>query len=204
MPNWVSCTNIISGPAEEITRFMTAARGADRYHPPDKITDWGAFTNIQLEALMEEAQEHSKTSNKHGFCFHALHPMPLAVQILPYDPGTLQRVIAENEGVAAFCKKHNVNISGYEWESQNWGTKWGDCRTSIVEETPTHVEIYFETAWCPPHEFWEKVSADYPELTITMRYDEEMMQFAGEAIFDNGVMELDEWEPTLDDEADEE
>ncbi len=198
MPNWVYCNTSIVGPAEEIARFMAAARGANRYHSPDRITDWGAFTDIQLEALMEEAHAHSQTPNENGFCFHALYPMPMAIQILPYDPGTLQKAIDTNEGVAAFCRKHNVSISGYNWEHQNWGVKWGDCSTSVVEQSDTHVELYFETAWGAPHEFWEKVSADYPTLTITMSYEDEVSQFAGEAVFENGVMDLEEWEPEWD------
>lgn len=195
MPNWVFCNNTISGPAYEIARFMAAARGANRYHSSDEIVDWGAFTNIQLETLMQEAQAHSKTTNENGFCFHALYPMPLAVQILPYGPGTLQRAIAENEGVAAFCKEHGVNISGYDWEIQNWGVKWGDCCTSIVEEGEDYLQIYFETAWGAPHEFWKKVSADYPELIITMNYNEEARQFEGEAQYQAGEAFVVEWEP---------
>jgi hypothetical protein len=203
MPNWVYCNVTVEGPAEDMARFKAAARGAERFHPSERVDDWGAFTDIQLDALFQEAQAHSLTSNEVGFCFNALHPMPLAIQVLPYDPGTLAKSIASNEGIKAFCEQHGVSIAGYDWEHHNWGVKWGDCSTNIVEETDTRMDIYFETAWGPPHEFWEKVSADYPTLTITMDYTEEMSQFAGEAVFNNGVMELSEWDPDIEQDEDE-
>jgi hypothetical protein len=36
-----------------------------------------------------------------------------------------------------------------------------------------------------------------------MDYTEEMSQFAGEAVFTNGVMELSEWEPDVNEDEDE-
>jgi hypothetical protein len=202
MPNWVYCNVTVEGPAEDMARFKKAASKANRYYSTEKVTDWGAFTDIQLSALMQEAEAHSLSSNEEGFCFNALYPVPFAVQVLPYDPGTLDRCIRENEGIRSFCDIHDVNISGYDWEHQNWGVKWGDCSTSVQEVSDTHMSIYFETAWGPAHEFWEKVSADYPTLTIIMDYTEEMNQFAGEAVFTNGVMELSEWQPKDEDEED--
>jgi len=204
MPNWVYCNVIVEGPAEDMARFKKAASKANRYYHTEKVTDWGVFTDIQLSALMQEAEAHSLSSNEKGFCFNSLYPVPFAIQVLPYDPVVWRECIRDNEGVRSFCKTHNVNVSGYDWETRNWGVKWGDRSTEVQDVSDTHMSIYFETAWGPPYEFWKKVSADYLTLTITMDFTEEMGHVAGEAVFTNGLMNSSEWVPKKEEEEEEE
>ncbi len=199
MPNWVYCNVNVSGPAEDMAAFRAAARKGVRFYPENSDSDWGDFTDIQLEALMQEAARLQEVESKDEFDFHSLYPVPLAVQVMPYDDGTLNRLIKSNPAVAAFCKKYDV-VSGYDWERMNWGVKWGDCQTEITDESPESFSLYFETAWSPPHEFWKKVSADYPTLTISMDYSEEMSHFAGESEYHGGEAYINEWQPDLDDD----
>lgn len=196
MPNWVYCTTNVSGPAEDMARFFAAARKGNRFHlDSNKQEDWGGFTDIQLEALMQEALHLQNSESKDEFSFHGLYPVPLGVQIMPYDSGVFSRLLQRNPTVAAFCQKHGVTMGGYDWEHQHWGVKWGDCSTEVHDTSDTHMSLCFETAWDPPHEFWQKVSADYPTLTITMSYTEEAGHFEGEATYEAGQSHIDEWEP---------
>lgn len=207
MPNWVYSTVTVEGPAEDIARFISAAKGADhRYFlstfevgKEAKSNYWEAFTDIQIKSMIEDGMELTKP-NETGFGFHALFPIPAAILAMPYDEHNLRRLRDINPAVDAFCKAEGITMSGYEWEYENWGCKWGDCSTEVREVSDTHVNIYFETAWAPCHPFWKKVSADYPTLTITMDYTEEGGHFEGEAVYTAGSAEINEWVPERNEE----
>jgi len=202
MPNWVYCNATISGSAEDMAHFFAAAKkGGNRFFAhTDNVTNWGAFTDIQLELLVAEASSFLQKESR-VFSFHSLYPMPVAVQIMPYDPGVFSKTLESNPAIAAFCEKNNVTECGYSWEYNNWGVKWGDCGTEVNHISDTHLCVYFETAWGVPHSFWEKVSLDYPTLTFEMTYEEEGRDFAGEVTYLAGVKHVVEFD-TMDDDED--
>lgn len=196
MPNWVFCTTSIEGPEEDMTRFLKAAKTGRRFINQEiSYEDWGSFTDLQLEVLMEEAHNLQTAESQNLFSFHSLYPVPLAVQVMPYDPAVMREFVEKNPVIRAFCEKHKSDSSGYEWECNNWGVKWGDCHTEILGMKDNYLSLYFETPWSAPHKFWKKVSKDYPTLSIKMEYREEMEHFAGEAFYQAGQMYYDEWEP---------
>lgn len=204
MPNWVYCNATISGSAEDMAAFMEAAKkGGDRFHTSGDFPDWGAFTDIHLELLLEEASSFQQ-KNPRSFSFHSLYPMPKAVQIMPYDPGVFSKALESNPAIAAFCEKNNVTECGYSWEYNNWGVKWGDCGTEISSISETHLCVYFETAWGVPQNFFEKVSSDYPAITFEMTYEEECRQFAGRVTYLAGVEHLEEFDTEDEDSVDSE
>ena len=197
MPNWVYCTVNVSGPAEDMAAFYKkAARGKRFYLEGHSIQDWGAFTDIQLESLMQEAMSLQDSSGRNDFSFHSLYPVPPGVQVMPYDPNVFSDLINSNPTVAAFCQKHEVDMCAYDWEVQHWGAKWGDCNTIINSLDEEYLSLTFETAWNAPHEFWKKVSADFPTLMITMSYTEEGGHFEGEALYEGGEARIEDWVPS--------
>jgi hypothetical protein len=68
----------------------------------------------------------------------------------------------------------------YGWCNANWGTKWdvseADCNY-IEDRSENSIRLYFETAWSPPIEFYEKLL----ELgfSISAYYFEPGMGFVG-------------------------
>jgi hypothetical protein len=87
----------------------------------------------------------------------------------------------------------------YSWNIRNWGTKW-DVGVSNDEKWPDTelldedtngdnlVLVYkFNTAWSPAFPAMEKLSAQYPELLLTLNYQEET-GWGGEAEFLRGEM----------------
>lgn len=83
----------------------------------------------------------------------------------------------------------------YNWCNQFWGTKWGDCETSInngvnsndeVEDGATSLGIYYETAWSPADGLIEKVSELHPNLLFSVVSTEEADLFACWSVFHNG------------------
>jgi hypothetical protein len=62
----------------------------------------------------------------------------------------------------------------YDWNVRNWGTKWdvgvGDKEeypeTELMEEDETSLSYRFNTAWSPPLPAIEKLSAQYPDVSL--------------------------------------
>lgn len=58
------------------------------------------------------------------------------------------------------CPDGGDDFNWYHWCNANWGTKW-DVSVSdgnyIEEQSENSIKLYFETAWSPPIEFYEKM-----------------------------------------------
>ena len=78
------------------------------------------------------------------------------------------------------------NVDWYDWNIQNWGTKW-DVTADIElddewfdeEEEGAVAIVRFDTAWSPPIEFIQKVAPMFPTLTFELCFWEGGMGFAG-------------------------
>lgn len=58
------------------------------------------------------------------------------------------------------CPEGDDGISWYHWCNANWGTKWDVSESDgnyIEEQNETSIRLYFDTAWSPPIEFYEKM-----------------------------------------------
>ena len=88
--------------------------------------------------------------------------------------------------------------SWYEFNNREWGTKWDVAVSSDNNYKDTYIEEYengnnriayynFDTAWSPPIAAIEKLSAQYPDLLLTLSYEEET-GWGGEAEFLRGTM----------------
>jgi hypothetical protein len=83
------------------------------------------------------------------FSFHQLIPIPAEVEAQTYDP------------------------AGYEAEQELWGVKWGAYAVSRLDGAPDRAEYRFTTAWAPPFEFLQRVSAKWPTLRFLLSFGEE-------------------------------
>jgi hypothetical protein len=78
----------------------------------------------------------------------------------------------------ALIEKYGAD-NWYDFQTKNWGVKW-DVREFYTEaETENEIRLSFDTAWAPPIAFYEKLSADYPELIISASYYEGGCDFCG-------------------------
>jgi|688.fasta_scaffold91753_3 hypothetical protein len=95
-------------------------------------------------------------------------------------------------------KKNEDNIAKYghkdwyDWQYEEWGTKWGDCDTHLepmseMNNGAHEVSITFQTAWGSASEGFRKVSAMFPSLMFTFDYDEEAGFFAGMEVMKGGM-----------------
>lgn len=60
-------------------------------------------------------------------------------------------------------------ICWHTWRPENWGTKWNAYDTCRSSDT----EIQFDTAWNAPHPVLAKLSQNFPEDVIEVKYADE-------------------------------
>ena len=103
--------------------------------------------------------------------------------------------------------KEYGHATWYDWCVENWGTKWGVSRFSCNENT-----MIFETAWSTPEPIFEKLSQEFPDDYIELKYADECYSNYnnGHLTFNDGLIdaniELDEdfaaeiWDETIENE----
>ena len=175
MPNWVYNQLTIEGSPESVTKLKNQVSAP--------------FTREHDQWNMETQQMESKeyTYDNPIFAFwNIVRPTDLSIYALQKDP---------NEDPKKWFSGNNW----YDWNVRNWGTKWdvsvsNDDKypdTELIDEEPNGdnlVLVYkFNTAWSPAFPAFEKLSAQYPDLLLTLSYEEET-GWGGEAEFVRGEM----------------
>lgn len=188
MPNWCSQYCIVKGSPEALQEFIERVR------------------------IPEELKLEFKLDNPHGEIVHSLnHLYPCPEELRE----TISGSYGDPEKEAELKKQQDANIekygypTWYEWAQDNWGTKWGACNVRLDEEI-VHgcLDLQFDSAWGPSVGLLEKVSAQFPSLTIGVYCREEADFFAcwyvfhkGEIVFEgevdvDGCPEMEADDPT--------
>lgn len=113
------------------------------------------------------------------------------------DKSTLRGFVDSEFGGTELCPDHlvprNTNHPDwwYNWNVENWGTKWGagevwHDRTDNDSKVEGTTSYNFDTAWSPAEPVIAALAEKFPTLTITHRYCEGGMGYAGQVIFLNG------------------
>jgi hypothetical protein len=130
-------------------------------------------------------KKKSKTSGKdedgkawgHDFSFEPHLPLPKCLDIGPDDG----KVRPDNKAKTGFS-------SWYDRNNAVLGTKW-DVRGELCKgASDSRTAVYsFESAWSPPEAGVMAVSALWPTLQFELTWDEPGCDFAGKAIYKDGV-----------------
>ncbi len=79
-----------------------------------------------------------------------------------------------------FPKSGKNDDRWYNWNVQNWGTKWDITGSVEIDDyDDEQIEINFNTAWGPPIEVCNKLRDMFPEVGFSWFYDEPGMETAG-------------------------
>lgn len=78
------------------------------------------------------------------------------------------------------------NSNWYDWNVDNWGTKWDAVQPTVERDSEDRVHIRFDTAWGQPVEAIESLAKQYPSLKFSLEYEEEQ-GWGGEIVWKNGV-----------------
>lgn len=187
MPNWCSNTLTVSGPQEDLRRFISAARGREHSYNNFYNNPWEVFDEIRLTSILSTPPEDSE--REVDLSFHRLYPVPADVRSWPYDDGVTAQV-AQVTGLKP------PEMSGYYWENKHWGVKWG-ASDSHLNDYGDSAEYTFDTAWGPPMEWIHYVANEWPTLGFSLAYEEPGMCFRGEAFWMNGsCVSHDEYQMT--------
>ena len=121
----------------------------------------------------------------------------LPIYKIEQSNGTIQEDASLMFGGSERCPIHRVpKISShpewwYNWNVANWGTKWNclevwhDRTTEQITEVG-NTSYNFDTAWSPSEPVIAALAEKFPTLTITHRYCEGGMAYAGQVIYLNG------------------
>ena len=77
-----------------------------------------------------------------------------------------------------FPKSGKTDDRWYDWQINNWGTKWEPADIS-VEQCDEELELTFNTAWSPPEDICRAIREKYPDVTVSWFFDEPGMEVAG-------------------------
>ncbi|HEY0062485.1 MAG TPA: hypothetical protein VGC21_10210 [Telluria sp.] len=123
-------------------------------------------------------------------------------KILPYPENFAERdrefaalgwkAAEEKYGAGA---KDGYNSGGYEWCTENWGTKWNAYE--VARRDYFGVCITFQTAWCPPLAVIAALHVMFPDCGFTLEFFERGAEFSGGVRFDakSEYDEDDSWAP---------
>lgn len=194
MPNWCQNRLHVTGPAEDIKSFRAKAHGhTQSYNEFSPHTGkWPVHDDIRMKSLIKSIPDPGDIAE---FSFHALYPVPEEFRCFPYDD-TRAKELGDLVGSPR-------PYGGYGWEGQHWGCKWGACDSSLDSEDEGYLEYDFSTAWGPPVPFLDKVSADWPNLSFELTYDEAGMGFRGSVGWCDGELVSEDYQE-YDEEEDEE
>tara|TARA_R100000458_G_C8205455_1_gene194646 strand:+ start:68 stop:661 length:594 start_codon:yes stop_codon:yes gene_type:complete len=158
MPNWTYNTVEITGSVEDIQNFLDLVSVTD-----DKGVDWYDFT--QCNPIPDDLRNiHQGGATIDGVRYDAWYEdedgkrpmMDMVKDRLIKEHGTYQPI---------------------DWQYLNWGTKWGDCETTLISDTITkdkrEVVFQFDSAWGEPFRLLNDIAIKF-NLTIVNSWDIEL------------------------------
>lgn len=234
MPNWCANQLDINGDEAEVVRLIEAVKGEDDgfdfakivpipdnkfYATNEGQNDFlcGCHPEFVITKAMVKGAEGHEYEKEHGFepqeGYWAVDGLPVVKKNL--DNGAIEAVVESMFGGSEVCPKHDEHkISShpdwwYNWNVKNWGTKW-NCsevwhdRVDNGQTIEGETSYNFDTAWAPSEPVVAALAKQFPTLSITHRYCEGGMGFAGQVVYLNGEeVSRDDYEfgDSLPDEA---
>jgi hypothetical protein len=216
MPNWCVNQLDITGDEAEVAKLIEFVKGeedafdfsnivpipdAPHYAVSDGQNDFicGCKPEFVITKAMVKGAEGHEYETDYGFepqeGYWAVDGV--AVKKVNLDNGTLTSEVEQMFGGSEVCPKHDLpKISSqpdwwYNWNVANWGTKWNcgevwhDRTTEEITEQG-RTSYNFDTAWSPAEPIAAALAAKFPTLSITHRYCEGGMGFAGQVVYNNG------------------
>jgi hypothetical protein len=167
MPNWVYNSVSISGDQDKLDAFLAKATTP---HPES----------------FDEATGKVVYTDKPEFSFwNFVAPPKEAVESGEY--------FGVN-GWADGEKKGDTTNNWYNWNNDNWNTKWDACDSDYTDTTGGSLNITYSTAWSIPEPVMRAMAEQHPELNFDFHCEEEQ-GWGAEFSASGGKLSLDkEWD----------
>jgi hypothetical protein len=183
MPNWCYNELVITGPVDQVEKFVEAAKPkredlAGAYAAHRKHND-----QLTFEQFFEEEQRGQ----------------PLSFQsVVPYKQGEFVPSKEDMDSPLAGLLGLSCTDPDEEWYRHNllrWGTKWDANFTHEWsweqhrrDDGSGYVQYDFDTAWSPPSAFVKNASKLFPSLSFSLKFAEPGCDFAGREVYRDGEM----------------
>lgn len=166
MPNWCECDLSISGPNEELEKFLETVKSEESLFDFNRLIPYPEHFK-ELDGPFDEWTKKP----------------PAERTAFPPPDGY-------NQGGYEWC----LSNWGTKWNAKSVeldeGCTWEKNGTKMLS-----VQLTFETAWCAPAPVIKRASEKFPELLFELRYFEARMQFNGIFVCKHGEVERDECGP---------
>tara|TARA_B100000902_G_C27291545_1_gene907431 strand:- start:1596 stop:2204 length:609 start_codon:yes stop_codon:yes gene_type:complete len=167
MPNWTYNTAVITGAETDVKALINKIES-------DYFTeDEGQFTLVELTNCMpmpsvfEGLTQGARTID--GVRYNVWYEDP-------DGPRPLMDIVKED-----IIKEHGT-YEPVDWQYRNWGTKWGDCDTKILDTEYKNdrgkLTIKFDSAWGEPFLLLNHIAREY-DLHITNSWTIELDNGSG-------------------------
>ncbi len=140
----------------------------------------------KIEALYQEIKGKGEVLN-------VIRPRPESLDItsgwVGADDSPEQKALVEKQ--EANLKEHG-HKDWYSWSVANWGTKWDidpeglELNQQVAGSDEAEISGWFESAWSPPIEAFEKYAENNSDVSIYLSYNEPGMCFVGSFTAEDG------------------
>lgn len=159
MPNWVY---------NNLTIAPNAEAGGTIKDVADLVEQVGrAYTISHYDWATKEVKKHTVEEPEFTF-WNIVRPEGEALEM--YDESLI---------------KPAASPYWYDWNCENWGTKWDASDVEFQSHGPDHKQYTFRTAWSPPLEALKALSEQHPNVHIELEWEEEQ-GFGGTFVFRGG------------------
>lgn len=142
------------------------------------MPNWVYSTMIVTSESQEALDEFKKAASKENY-----------VSEYPADEGkTFWKIFQSIIPVP----EQTEHFDWYGWALENWGCKWGDCHTELIEDEPLQLIFTMDFPWQVPFIGMQRISNLYPELKFQLDMDEEGGFFWGSMTFQGGKVIVDD------------
>lgn len=189
MPNWVDNKVTIEADEESINTIFEKVKshnlnGSDYYQialglypmPNDITYVMGTSGSEQYAVLQEKVVRPPSTMNYVNGNYDE------RIKFVDLTTGEKQ-LLMEDHGATNW----------YDWNIQNYGTKWGDVDTELVTHEDSKLEFVFRSPWNHSAVLAQRISEDY-KATVELKHFSIENWEKGSFVFDEGKMMKSEYE----------
>lgn len=180
MPNWCSNNLTITGPADEIERWVEFSTGiSPQYTQPE------GFSGL----VNKEEEPKPEILN-----FHSIVPIPQ----VSIDAGFSHAFTKDADN--NFKPKKDAPECGYDAQCRLWGTKWGACEVQVTtpdsdpkfspateKDSDSWIHYSFDTAWSPPEPLVWAAAMLFPTCIFNLTYTGEGYEFRGQLMLKSNL-----------------
>ena len=157
MPNHVDTIMVVEGPEKDVQKFIDQ-------HIKDDSFDFSTIAKMpeELDGTVSPPPRTLEEASRDPFLWGDATKEEIEE--------ARQKVINQFKNQNRYEKEFGAN-NWYDWNCQNWGTKWNAYSYEEMEREAGLFKFTYQTAWDMPRPLLLKVSEINPSLTITVRDD---------------------------------